>query len=188
MLASSLKVLVIALTLGIDVFAVGVGVGVRGAPLVQRLRIGAAFATSEVAMNCVGALLGAIAGRVVGGVAGYIGFAALVGLGLYMIVESMREAAKRKPIDMSRGWGLAVASLSISLDSLGVGFSILYIGVSPVVTLATIAFVSVCATSAGLALGRQLGRRIEERAELIGGVLLVATGLLFTLLKALHPG
>jgi putative Mn2+ efflux pump MntP len=184
--AAFLKVFVIAATLGIDVFAMGVGVGVRGAPLALRIRIGAAFAFAEVAMNVIGALLGAAAGRIVGGVAGYFGFAALVGLGLYMTIESVREAEARKPIDMSRGWGLLLASLSVSLDSLGVGFSILYIGVPPVVTLSAIALVSICSTAAGLALGRQLGRRVEERAELAGGLLLVATGLLFAALKALN--
>lgn len=165
-----------------------IGAGVRGAPLPVRLRIGAAFAFAEVAMNCVGAGLGAVTGAFFGGVAGYFGFFALIGLGIWTVRESFREASRRAPIDMSRGWGLALASLSISLDSLGVGFSILYIGVPVVATLGAIALVSVASTSAGLTLGNRLGRRVEERAELLGGVLLALTGAAFVLLKALHAG
>lgn len=163
-----------------------VGVGVRGAPLGVRVRIGAAFAFAEFAMNVIGAALGVVAGHFVGGIAGYLGFIALVGLGAWMIRESLRESERRTPIDMSRGWGLTLASLSISLDSLGIGFSILYIGVPVAATLGAIALVSVGATSAGLTLGSRLGRRVEERAELVGGVLLALTGIAFALLKALH--
>lgn len=184
MIAAALKVLVIAVSLGLDVFAVSVGVGVRGAAPATKVRIGAAFAAAEVSMNLVGAGLGMLAGHAVGDVAGYFGFGALVVLGAYMIFESFREAAARRPIDMSRGWGLLLASLSISLDSLGIGFSILYIGVPLVETLCVIGLVSIASTSAGLLLGKSLGRRIEERAELVGGILLAFTGVLFAVLKA----
>ncbi len=186
--SSALKVLIVAFSLGIDVFALGVGVGIRGASRALRIRIGIAFAAAEVAMNLIGAALGVAMGHLLGDIAGYIGFLALVFIGGYMMFESRREAHEKRPIDMSRGWGLLLASLSISLDSLGVGFSILYIGVPVAATLAVIAAVSVLSTSAGLALGQRLGRRIEERAELLGGLALALTGLLFAALKALHAG
>lgn len=185
---AALKVIVIALALGLDVFAIGVGVGVRGASRAEKIRIGAAFATAEVLMNVIGAALGAALGRILGGYAGYIGFAALVGLGCYVMVESRREAHLRRPLDMSKGWGLLLAALAISLDSLGIGFSILYIGVPVVVTLIVIAVVNVASTTAGLTLGRLLGRRIEERAEFAGGLLMLLIGLGFAALKALHLG
>jgi manganese efflux pump family protein len=186
MLAVALKVMVVAISLGLDVFAVGVGVGVRGVARGVKVRIGIAFAFAEIAMNCIGAGLGIVAGRILGDVAGYLGFLALVGVGLYMIRDALREAAERRPIDMSSGWGLAVASLSISLDSLGVGFSILYIGAPLPFSLTAIGVISVAATISGLSLGRRLGKHVEDRAELFGGVLLTLTGLTFIVLKALR--
>lgn len=185
-MTSAIKIIVVALSLALDVFAVSIGVGVRGVPDRVKWRIGAAFASAEILMNIVGAVLGAIAGKLLGDVAGYLGFIALLGLGCYMIYESVRDVEDRVPLDMSTGWGLVIASLSISLDSLGIGFSILYIGVPIAVSLAVIGVVSVCATAAGLALGRRLGVRVEENAELIGGVLLAITGIAFIALKALH--
>lgn len=181
------KILVIALSLALDVFAVSVGVGMRGVPRAVKIRIGLAFGAAEIAMNLVGAGLGAVVGHLIGGVAGYLGFSALVGLGLYMIYESRREAGMKKPLDMSRGWGLVVASLSISLDSLGIGFSILYIGVPVVLSLSIIGVVSVASTALGLTMGRALGRRAEEGAELWAGIVLAITGTAFILQKALHP-
>lgn len=160
----------------------------RGASTAVKLRIGTAFASAEVVMNLVGVGLGRLAGQLLGDVAGYIGFAALVGVGAYMIVQAVREADESQPLDMSRGWGLFVASLSISLDSLGIGFSILYIGVPLVLALAVIFIVSIGATFAGLTLGRALGRAFEEGAELFSGIILVLTGLAFIAVKAFHLG
>ncbi len=123
-----------------------------------------------------------------GSVAGYIGFAALVAVGGYMIFEALREAEEKVPLDMSRGWGLFIAALSVSLDSLGIGFSILYIGVSLWLALGIIFAVSILATFAGLTLGRVLGRRVEEGAELFSGIILMLTGVAFILAKVFHIG
>lgn len=183
-----LKIFVVALSLGLDVFAVGIGVGMRGAPTAVKMRIGLAFATAEVVMNLIGVVVGQAAGKLLGDVAGYIGFAALIGVGSYMIFEAVRESEEKTPLDMSRGWGLFIASLSISLDSLGIGFSILYIGVPLVLSLAVIFAVSICATFAGLTFGRFLGRRVEEGAELWAGIVLVLTGIAFILAKVFHVG
>ena len=137
-------------------------------------------------MNCAGAALGAVAGHLIGDAAGYLGFLALVGVGTYMLVESVRGSKDRDSLDVSSGWGLTVASLAISLDSLGIGFSILYVGVPLVLALVTIGIVSVLATTLGLTLGRALGARVESAAEVLGGALLMLTGIVFIVLKALN--
>ncbi len=183
-----LKVLIVAVALALDVFAVSIGVGVRGVRRHHKVRIGIAFACAEVTMNVVGAGLGLLAGRIVGDFAGYIGFAALFGLGIYMARESRAQVRESSRFDLSRGHGLVVASLAISLDSLGIGFSILYIGVPMPISLVIIAIVSVAFTTLGLGLGRWLGRRAERYAAFLGGVLLALTGVLFAALKALHVG
>ncbi|HEX4014076.1 MAG TPA: manganese efflux pump [Candidatus Cybelea sp.] len=187
MAAAFLKVFVIAVVLALDVFAVSVGVGVRGVRAERRWRIGLAFACAEVTMNVVGAGLGLIATRLIGDAAAYVGFAALAGLGIYMIREGT-NAASRSQLDLSRGPGLLMASLAISLDSLGIGYTILYVGVPMPVSLIVIAIVSVASTMLGLMLGRRLGRYAERNATLAGGVLLALTGILFAALKALHVG
>jgi putative Mn2+ efflux pump MntP len=76
-----------------------------------------------------------------------------------------------------------LASLSVSLDSLGVGFSILYVGVPLIPTLMAIAFASFSSTALGLTFGQMLGRRAESSAAIAAGVVLIATGVLFAALK-----
>lgn len=183
-----LKVFIIALALSLDVFAVSVGVGMRPIPRRRKVRIGLTFASAEVTMICLGAALGEAAGHLIGDYAGYIGFAALFGVGLYMIKESRSEFAETSRLNLASGRGLILASLSVSLDSLGVGFAILYVGVPMPVSLIVIACVSLCATTAGLTIGRLLGSWSEQNAAFVGGILLAATGVLFAVLKALHLG
>jgi manganese efflux pump family protein len=189
MFAAALRVALVAVSLALDVFAVSVGVGIRGVTRPAMLRIGLSFAFAEVAMNLVGAGLGAVAGRAIGGVAAYIGFTALIGVGIFMIVETFREGeAEGKGLDLSRGMGLFLASLSISLDSLGIGFSIVYIGVPLAVTLVAIAAASVISTFVGLGFGKSFGKAAGEYAGFVAGVVLILTGLGFAAAKYFHLG
>jgi putative Mn2+ efflux pump MntP len=181
------KVVVVAFSLGLDVFAVSVGVGMRGNSTVQKIRIGSAFTVAEVTMVLIGAGLGSAAGRLFGDVAGYLGFAALVGVGIYMLIEARRESGSGG-LDLSKGWGLFLGALSISLDSLGIGFSIIYIGVPLVVSLIWVACTSALSTTLGLTLGRALGARAEASAAVWAGVILVLTGIVFAVLKATGRG
>jgi putative Mn2+ efflux pump MntP len=181
-LAAFFKVVLVALSLGLDVFAVSVGVGMRGMTVQQRIRIGLAFTAAEVTMTLLGVGIGNIAGRLIGDVAGYLGFAALVCVGAYMVFEAVRES-ELGGFDLSRGWGLFLGALSISLDSLGIGFSINYIGVPLTVSLICIGVVAATSTTLGLSVGRLLGAKAETAAAMWGGIILIATGVVFAVLK-----
>lgn len=186
--AAFAKILFVALSLGLDVFAVSVGVGMRGVDRWIKFRIGVAFTLAEITMTVLGVLIGQAAGRLIGDVAGYLGFAALIGVGAYMIYEGLRGTEEGGGFDLSRGWGLTLGALSISLDSLGIGFSILYIGVPLVISLVCIGITSVVSTTLGLLLGKRLGMVAEEYAAFAAGVVLILTGLAFAALKYFHVG
>ena len=76
------KTFAVALAVGLDVFAISVGVGVARLSFNASLRLGLAFAGSEIAMQMIGYALGVGAGRVLGDVAAYIGFGLLAFIGL----------------------------------------------------------------------------------------------------------
>jgi putative Mn2+ efflux pump MntP len=182
------KILFVALSLGLDVFAVSVGVGMRGTDRNVKIRIGIAFATAEIAMTVLGVLIGQAAGKLLGDAAGYLGFTALVGVGAYMMYEALHGTEEGGGFDLSRGWGLVLGALSISLDSLGIGFSILYIGVPLGISLVFIGIASIVSTTLGLTLGKRLGVVAEETAALWAGVVLIVTGVAFAALKYFHIG
>ncbi|MBV8425416.1 MAG: manganese efflux pump [Candidatus Eremiobacteraeota bacterium] len=182
MTAAIAKIVVLAISLALDVFAVCVGVGVRGRGERDRLRIGIAFGSAEVSMNLIGAGLGRVIGHFIGEAAAYLGFAALVGVGIYMVFESFREETGQ--LDLSSGWGLLLAAISISLDSLGVGFTLPYLGLNVIIALVAIFAASIVATSLGLSFGRMIGTRIGGATGLIAGVLLALTGVVFAIARS----
>jgi putative Mn2+ efflux pump MntP len=182
LIEATLKIAFVAFSLGLDVFAVCIGVGIRGTNRAIKIRIGAAFALAEVGMTLLGVVLGAAAGKYLGDVAGYLGFAAITLVGSYMLVEALK-GQNDGGFDLSRGWGLVLGALSISLDSLGIGFSILFIGVPLGVSIVSIAGASVLSTTLGLSLGKFLGARMEEAAALWAAIILMGTGIVFAALK-----
>ena len=117
------KLFAVAFAVGLDVLAISVGVGVARLPFDASLRLGVAFAGSEIAMQVIGYALGVGAGQMLGDVATYLGFALLAFIGFVMIRKSFRHFSEAT-FDATKGMGLLLTSLSISLDSLGVGIAL----------------------------------------------------------------
>ncbi len=175
----------IALAVGLDVLALSTGIGVLGVPWNIRLRVGAAFAAAEIVMQVVGAGIGAGAGRVAGEIAAYAGFAILFLIGVWIFRESLGDEHGLSETATS-GLGLLAASASISLDSLGVGFSLPALHVPLIPLIGTVAVTTVVFTFAGLRFGEILGERFKKNAERGAGSVLVALAVLFTLQQVAH--
>ena len=172
------KVFAVALAVGLDVLAVSVGVGVTQIALRARIRLGFAFAGSEIAMQVAGYEIGAGAGRMLGEVATYVGFALLATIGVLMIRNSFQHPTKAE-FDATRGAGLLITSLSISLDSLGVGIALPAVGIPLLPLLITVSITTTIFTFTGLAFGARLGERYERGAERTAGAMLVVLAALF---------
>ena len=178
------KVLGVALAVGLDVLAVSVGVGVMQLVLNVRLRLGVAFAGSEIAMQVIGYELGAGAGKMLGEVATYVGLALLATIGCLMIRNSLQHRSKPE-FDATRGAGLLITSLSISLDSLGVGIALPAVSIPLLPLLITVSVTTTIFTIIGLAFGARLGERYEARAERVAGALLVVLAVSFSIERLL---
>jgi len=176
----------VALSLALDVFAVALGFGVRQLTHGARLRLGIAFVVAELTMACIGGGIGLLLARIIGSFAAYFGCIALIGIGIFVIVQGQQHEEHR--IDLSRGWGLLLTALSVSLDSLGVGIALPFLGVSFPRLLGILAVTTVVATILGFSLGRSLGNALASRAELLAGLLLAVTGLLGIVLKVTGHG
>lgn len=176
----ALKIFAVAFAIGLDVFAVSTGIGIAGIPWRTRFRLGSAFSGAEIAMQVIGVLVGTGAGKLVGEIATYTGFLILAVLGVVMTRESFTQS-EEKAFSVNTGWGLLVASLSISLDSLGVGFSMPALHLPIVPMLVTVACSTVLFTLTGLAFGARLGERFEKGAERAAGIVLIGLAVLFTL-------
>jgi len=185
------KVLAVALAVGLDVFAISVGVGVARLEWEASVKVGGVFAGSEIVMQIIGYALGAGAGRMIGELAAWLGLALLVLIGALMIRSSLRPALvveDAKEFDASRGGGLALTALSISLDSLGVGIALPGAAIPLVPLLITVSITTTIFTLAGLAFGARLGARYERGAERTAGVMLIALAALFSVERLISSG
>jgi manganese efflux pump family protein len=178
------KVFAVALAVGLDVLAISVGIGVAQLPFDQSLRPDVAFAGSEITMQVIGYALGSGAGQMLGDVAAYMGFALLAFIGFVMIRKSFRHFSEAT-FDATRGMGLLLTSLSISLDSLGVGIALPVVNIPLVPLLILVSITTTLFTFIGLEFGARLGERYERRAEGAAGTMLVVLAALFAVERLL---
>jgi manganese efflux pump family protein len=152
------KAFAVAFAVGLDVFAISVAVGVAQLPFDASLRLGVAFAGSEISMQVIGYALGVGAGKILGDVATYMGFVLLAFIGFVMIRKSFRRFSETT-FDATRGMGLLLTSLSISLDSLGVGIALPAVAIPLVPLLILVSLTTTVFTFIGLEFGTRLGER-----------------------------
>ena len=124
-------------------------------------------------------LLGWLAGRtVVDYIADYdhwIAFVLLAAVSGKMFWEAFHEDNEhKKDADISRGLLLITLSIATSIDALAVGLTFAFISVDIAVASPVIGIVAFIATLLGFLLGRKAGKLIGKRAEILGGVILLA--------------
>ncbi|MHB1924795.1 MAG: manganese efflux pump MntP [Acidimicrobiales bacterium] len=167
-----LKLLLVALSVGMSNFAASVGLSLRGVDAALRLRVALLFGLFEGGMPVVGLIIGSDLAGSLGGDSRYIGGGLLIATGAY-------TAFSKGGGEPSRRTGrLALSALALSIDNLVVGFAMGTLKVPMPVAAIIIAAVSVGLSLIGLEIGARLGRRVERYGEEIGGAVLALVGIL----------
>jgi putative Mn2+ efflux pump MntP len=170
-----LPLLFLGFSAGLSNFGGAVGLGVLPLRRRNRLEIVAIFFAMEILMPIFGLVLGASAAGSIGARGNLVAGLVLVGIGIYTLVETRREAKDLKiPVHRRTVILLAVA---LSLDNLAVGFGLGLLHAPVVVAAGFMGLTSLVLTVIGLELGRRLGHRVGERSELFSGVILVIAGI-----------
>jgi putative Mn2+ efflux pump MntP len=172
----SLDLLLIAVGLAMDCFAVALVAGVTEGKGRMRnaLRIALAFGVFQAGMLILGWGAGTLVLGIIAPFDHWVAFALLVAIGVKMILESREE--EEAPPDLTLAT-LLILSVATSIDSLAVGISLAVLSpeiLVPAVVIGTVTF--------GIALaGALLGGRIREaygrRMELLGGLVLIFIGI-----------
>lgn len=169
-----------------DAFAVSVSSGMCTKELAPRHAVRGAFffGLFQAAMPILGWVLGQLFRSWISGVDHWVAFALLTAIGCKMLYESVaasREACDDE--DAASGSGdvrslknLLVLSVATSVDALAVGLSFSLLGTAIWMPAATIGAVTFLVCLVGFEFGRRLGHLFERRAELAGGIILIAIG------------
>lgn len=163
-----------------DAFAVSVstGIAVPGFGPRQAARIGAWCGFFQFAMPLIGWFLGSSVREYIEFIDHWIAFGLLALIGGHMIADALRGGGCEEDAvtDLSNR-RLFLLALATSIDALAVGVTFAFLRVDNI--LSAVCFIG-CTTfvlsAVGVKVGSAFGTRFQSRAELFGGVVLIAMG------------
>jgi manganese efflux pump family protein len=173
-----LTILLIAIGLSADCFAVAIcaGISLKTPSWAQVLRLAAAFGVFQTLMAALGWLAGRAVLDLIAAYDHWVAFGLLAFVGGRMLWESFHPE-KERCVDVTRGWQLVVVSVATSLDSLAVGLSFALLAINIVLASSMIGATAFVVTGVGFLAGRKAGELIGRRAEVAGGVILIGIGI-----------
>ena len=172
-----LELLLTAVGLAMDAFAVSVckGLGMRRMRYDQALVIGLYFGVFQALMPLLGWLLGTSFSKYIQAFDHWIAFVLLVFIGLNMVRESRDQEAEH--VDPSVGFKvMVILAIATSIDALAVGVTFAFLQVNIVPAVCFIGTVTFLLSVIGVKVGNVFGTRYKSRAELVGGLILIAIG------------
>ncbi len=173
-----IELFVIAVGLSMDAFAVSIckGLSVRKLKPRHAVICGAYFGGFQALMPVIGWLLGRQFEVLIKSIDHWIAFALLVLIGANMI----REAVKNEEENLNDSFTprtmlpLAVAT---SIDALAVGVTFAFLDVEIVPAVSMIGVTTFVLSAIGVKIGNVFGAKYKSKAELVGGIVLVAMGI-----------
>ena len=181
------EVLLIGIGLSMDAFAVSVcrGLATSKPTVKQYLAVALWFGGFQALMPVLGCLLGLEFGRRIDGVDHILACLILSLIGFNMIREGLSHdatatepgAGKTGTVDKSGAVSLFLLAVATSIDAFAVGISFGVMGNVNIANAACLVGATTALLSgAGLKIGSLFGARSKNKAELVGGVLLVLIG------------
>jgi putative Mn2+ efflux pump MntP len=169
--------LALLITLGLDVFAGGLKLGVGGLDRTRWARAALVFAFLAFLMTTLGALFGRLLDGNLGNRTSYIAGAVLIVVGLYALAEIFfgddQDETPEKAVSTSK---LILTGIVVCLDKFAVGVALSFIDVSIPSTIAFLVIQSFFVTLFGISLGKRLGANAGDIAKVVAGLIFVVLG------------
>lgn len=178
-----IQTLLIGIGLSMDAFAVSVckGLGMSKLNKKQMFVIALYFGGFQALMPFIGWVVGARFSSYVSQYAHWIAFVLLAIIGGKMMHESVTESddcenveEKDKKLSHKELLMLAIAT---SIDALAVGISFAFLNVPIVPSIIIIGLTTFVISLAGVVIGNIFGSKYKNKAEIVGGLILVVIGL-----------
>ena len=180
-MALLMELFLIGVGLSMDAFAVSIckGLAMEKVNKKQAFIIGLYFGGFQALMPLIGWFLGIRFQQYITSIDHWIAFVLLVFIGGKMIVEAVRDpyveeiGKKDPPLDHKEMFLLAVAT---SIDALAVGITFAFLDTPIVEATVIIGLTTFFLSILGVVVGNFFGTRYKKKAEIVGGIILVAIG------------
>lgn len=177
-----LEIFLVGIGLSMDAFAVAICKGLA-MPTINRkqtLLIAAYFGVFQALMPLTGWLLGSQFARHVTKMAPWIAFVLLAWIGGNMIRESLSKKEEDEEVEPAelRHKELFMLAIATSIDALAVGvsFSMVELAIPIGAAAALIGCTTFAISVGGVFVGHIFGTRYKNRAEFVGGAILILIG------------
>lgn len=173
------EILITAVALAMDAFAVAVtrGLDMKKFKTGTAFAIAISFALFQALMPLAGYFLGARFEKYIVRIDHWLAFFILGFLGVKMLIDGIRNDEENKPLDSLNPKTLLILSVATSIDALAVGITFAFLNVNLIGAVSIIGFVTLVLSFAGVAIGYKLGGKLRNKAEILGGVILIVIGL-----------
>lgn len=173
-----ITVLGIAMGLSFDTFAVSLSYGVIRNKILfrQAVRIAMVLAVVQAGFLVSGFFLGSFISDFVEAADHWIALILLVFLGVRMIIEGAGKGRERTK-DFDKPVELLTAAVGTSIDAFAVGVSFALLKILIWHSAIIVGAVTFIASMTAIRIGKTAGSRLGKRAEIIGGLILIAIGL-----------
>ena len=173
-----IELFLIAVGLSMDAFAVSVckGLAMPKCTFKKAAIVGLWFGGFQALMPAIGYILGAHFQEAIASIDNWIAFVLLALIGGNMIHEALDndEEEADASLDVKTMFLLAVAT---SIDALAIGITFAFLKVNIIPAVCFIGIVTFIISFAGVKIGNVFGARYKNKAEIVGGVILILLGL-----------
>ena len=175
---SIIDILLLAIGLSMDSLAVSVAGGavIRRCTVYNMMKVGLFMGITQAAMTVVGYLVGAGFQRYITAFDHWIAFALLLYLGGKMVYDSMHEDEDTSQTNLLNNKTLLGMAIATSIDALAVGVSLALLDSEIVIQALLIGIVTFLMSVFGVHFGSSLGRKVDLKLDLIGGLILIGIG------------
>lgn len=169
-----IEILVLAIALSMDAFAVSIGLGAKPSQNKRYLAISAGlyFGIFQGLMPLIGYGFGVGVFVWIEEYAPWIAFTLLAFIGGKMVYES-RIAGPEEGIAKITHKVMLMLAVATSIDAMAAGFSLTLLEVNPLFACLIIAITTFVLSVLGVFIGAKSGTLIESKAELLGGIVLI---------------
>ena len=173
-----IELFLIAVGLSMDAFAVSVckGLAMPKCTFKKAAIVGLWFGGFQALMPAIGYILGAQFQETIASIDHWIAFILLALIGGNMIHEALDndEEEADASLNVKTMFLLAVAT---SIDALAIGITFAFLKVNIIPAVCFIGIVTFIISFAGVKIGNVFGARYKNKAEIVGGVILILLGL-----------
>ena len=175
---SIFSVMLIAVALAMDAFAVSIssGIAISRVRIRHALLIASFFGLFQGLMPFAGWHAGQGLKHVIADWDHWIAFLLLLAVGMKMIYDASQTRGSEKKFDPLNIGTLFVLALATSIDALAVGIALSFAAVGIIRSVIAIGAVTFIMSFFGTYIGAMFGHLLEEKIEIAAGILLIGIG------------